>query len=131
MTIASQRPEGMIAGILTFIALYVVLDYATRGTSIRANSGIRLTLKIAYWTRMIISILLPIGMYIDVFAGMFAAMVLGVSPEGNARNLPATQAFVISYFMTLLTGVFINLLVFVYMVIVFTLLSLYRLMAYR
>ncbi len=33
--------------------------------------------------------------------------------------------------MTLLTGVFINLLVFVYMVIVFTLLSLYRLMAYR
>ncbi len=80
---------------------------------------------------MVVSVMLPIGMYIDLFAGMFASMVLGVSQDGNANNLPATQVFAISYFMTLVTGAIINLLVFVYMVIVFSLLSLYRLIASR
>ena len=75
---------------------------------------IRRTLKIGYWTRMAISTVIPIGFYIDVYAGMLADLILGsrLKIKGGGDDL---ASFVGVYVMTLLTAAILNFVLFAYM----------------
>ena len=60
----------MLAGIATFIGIYIILDYQTAETRIRQIRTVRRTLWITYVTRVTISIIFPIAFYLDIACGM-------------------------------------------------------------
>lgn len=110
----------MILGVVTFIALYVVGDYVTRPFSFRRNVLVRRTLKIGYWSRIAISILFPVGMYLDVFAGMLAALLLGVMNSMETGGMAErSEGIVIAYVMTVTTGCIANVFLSLYMLAIY------------
>ena len=63
---------GMIAGIVVFIVLYVLVERTQRVQRILSWRFARRTAWIGYGTRIAASIIFPIGMFPDVFCGMFS-----------------------------------------------------------
>jgi hypothetical protein len=116
LMVTDKRWDGMLAGIVIFIGLYVVADYVTRETLLRRDRVIRRTLRIGYWTRLIISSVFPIGFYLDLFVGAIAIGTLNLNVGGsNLEHL----SFVSTLLLTLTTGALLNVVVFAYMLLVF------------
>lgn len=112
--VGTNRAIGMVIGILIFICWYIVGDYLTRGTQFRTSKQIRQTLLIGYWTRILVSFIFPIGAFLDMFAGLLAAPLVGFEPR-PASHQSILQVVV----MTLVTGVVINFFLLGYMTVVY------------
>lgn len=77
--------RAMIMGILIFVAIYTMVDFQTRGCRWRASRITRRTLRIALVTRIVISILLPLGASLDEACGEISLQVTEVlTGEGLA-----------------------------------------------
>ena len=72
MAITEGQIAGMVCGILVFVVGYTLLDQRTASRPFRQKATVRRTLKIAYGTRIAISILFPIGAYLDLFCGFIS-----------------------------------------------------------
>lgn len=70
MQISGDRYGAMIAGVVTYIAMYTMLDFRTRDKPWRRDRMIRRTLRITYTSRMVLSVIFPAAMFVDVFCGM-------------------------------------------------------------
>ena len=111
----------MLAGILLFVLVYTMADYQTARMAWRLHPITRRTLRIAYGTRMTISIIFPIGGYLDVVCGVFSVSIaefltgMAFSPmtrEGDALG------FWSSLLTTLIQGGVLNLVLGVYALLV-------------
>lgn len=112
--IRGNHVQGMVLGVLIFIVLYVVGDYLTRRTAFRKNPYVRRTLLIGYWTRLVVSIIFPVGLAIDLWAGMISVPLSGMA----GYNEPGYGVLQVTW-TTLVTGAVVNVFVFVYMLVVY------------
>lgn len=103
---------GMLMGVVVFIAAYVGADIATQGTIWRRNETIRKTLMATYGFRMFISIVFPIGFYMDMFCGVISIPVTQFLLHKNMKldvgdraDVGVAEAFV----ATLIQGVSLNI----------------------
>lgn len=122
-TVASEQFAAMITGICIFIGLYTVGDQLTQQSAWRRNRSIRTTLKIGYFTRITISILFPIGGFVDMLCGILSIATVGVvlsrfSPDGP-NGFGSDPGFEVTLALTLFQGMVLNLLLLGYMTIVF------------
>ncbi len=123
-TIAQNQMAAMSLGIAIFIAAYTLADQLTQRQAWRQLRAISLTLKIGYVTRIMISLIFPIGMAIDVFCGLFSVgIVQGLMPFLFASNDQASRyteqaGFLGTLLVTLVQGIVLNLLLFSYMAVV-------------
>jgi hypothetical protein len=118
----------MIAGIVVFIALYVFVERTQRVQRILSWRFARRTAWIGYGTRVAASIIFPIGMFPDIFCGMFSVgfsgWILGGNLMGPGREhhiFDGNHAMVFAEFMltTVVQGVLLNVVLFGYMILVF------------
>jgi hypothetical protein len=112
--VSSGQWLGMLAGILLFIIGYTLLDYRTANTQIRQRPTVRRTLRITYGTRIAISILFPIGIYLDMVCG---ALSLGLTHSGSFDG-QAQMGFGTVFFTTVVQGFVLNLVLAAYALLV-------------
>ncbi len=111
----------MIFGVMIFILLYTVGDQVTQNKSWRRNQSLRLTFKIGYVTRMIVSIIFPIGGFLDMFCGIISVSAVGalvnVSPGFESGTDGAN--FLATLMITLVQGCLLNIVLAGFMLVVF------------
>lgn len=120
MAATGGQIAAMAVGILLFAAGYTVADYRTAHFAWRRRRITRRTLKIAYGTRIVISLLLPLGAYVDIACGVIA---LGLTESVTGEGLTTfDSANRMSFFPTLLTtlvqGVLMNIVLAVYALVI-------------
>ena len=114
----------MLLGVGVFIALYTWADQATQTRSWRHVFPVPLTLKIGYVTRMVISIIFPVGIFLDLFCGFFSVgIVQSVLPflrstTGDAADLDSSTGFLGALIITVVQGVVLNIVLLGYMSVV-------------
>lgn len=69
------RIAGMLLGILIFVIGYTWIDFRTAGRPWRRRKRIRRTLRLVYGTRLAISIVFPVGAYLDLFCGLLSVTI--------------------------------------------------------
>lgn len=130
-----RSPEvlGMLFGILIFVAGYSLIEFMPQIQSAMAQRAKRRASRIAYISRMGISILFPIGVFVDLYCGIvsvgLAGMITGGEFNGMGRSMrptdPPTFRFLTFLLTTIIQGTLLNILVFAYMLIVYGFLRLF------
>lgn len=101
-----ERWPAMIAGVMTFVAGYIVADNRTFHWAFRQRKPVRYALITTYVIRILISVIFPIAMFVDMFCGMVSSMVLypiGLDAPKHDLSLGAV------YLWTIAQGVVLNL----------------------
>lgn len=128
-TINDGHVIGMIAAILTFIGFYVEGDLISRHWPIRRNVSVRRTLVFVYVTRIVLSIIFPVGVYLDMAAGsaMFALMNLSLDQLKQPALTFGEQLarFWLTYSMTFVQAILMNIILFVWGLICLPFIALY------
>ncbi len=100
---------AMALGVFIFAVGYTILDYKTTCTPIRQNRIFSITLRVVYLTRILITVVFPIGMMIDLSCGIFS-----VSTTEAIFGSSAISTFSGALFTTLVQGVILNLVLAIY-----------------
>ena len=119
---------GMIIGVMIFVIGYTALEFTTAVQQQMGKPVSRRSAWIAYLTRVAISIIFPIGVFIDMFCGLmavgFSSTVVGFRENyAGSRNgvtfdnFSSLECFQFA-FTTVVQGVILNLVLFAYMGIV-------------
>ena len=124
-----RAPEvlGMIAGVLIFVAGYSSIEFLPSIRSAMRQRTKRKATRIAYITRMVISIVFPIGIFIDIYCGAISVFLSGALTQVNGLAMGGTNGiperpmirFFAFLFTTLVQGTLLNILLFAYMMIVY------------
>lgn len=123
-TIATDQAIAMLIGVSIFIAGYTLLDFLTQDYRWRQSPTTRLTLKFGYATRMIISVIIPVGGTLDVVCGVFSVqlsqLILPAAIAGNWEQMESDSVgFLGALVITLVQGCLLNLVLAAYMLVVF------------
>ncbi|MEM8668311.1 MAG: hypothetical protein AAGG48_12410 [Planctomycetota bacterium] len=117
-SLSGGRLSGMLLGIFLFAIGYTALDLNTADWPIRKKPSIRRTLKIAYGTRVAISIIFPIGMYLDLVCGIFSVGIVSTVFDGGMEPFNGPNGDKMSFLGTLITtlvqGCILNLVLGAY-----------------
>ncbi len=124
-TIGGTQLLAMGTGILIFILVYTLCDILTFNSDWRKDRRIRTTLRIGYVSRMVISVIFPVGGVMDMFCGMIAIrLVMIILPSVDST---AAQDFGPVLAVTLVQGLLLNVVLFAFM----SLIHLIQLAAFR
>ncbi len=107
----------MVLGILIFVAGYTWLDYSTAKLAWRRNRRLRRTLRIAYGTRIAISILFPLGGTLDVICGLISMQL--TAPFTGLEAAEGPGGFFSILLITLVQGCVLNLVLGSYALLVY------------
>lgn len=117
LIVTGNQFAGMIVGILMFVAGYTWLDFATAHRPWRRNPRIRRTLRIAYGTRIAISVLFPIGGFLDVICGTLS-MAITTPLTGVVSPGEQSLGFFGAVLTTLVQGCLLNVVLGIYALLV-------------
>jgi hypothetical protein len=106
------RIAGMCVGILIFIVGYTWIDFRTAGRSWRRRRQVRRTLRMVYGTRIAISILFPIGAYLDLFCGLISITI--TEPITRLELRTNSMDFFGALLTTLVQGCLMNVVLGIY-----------------
>jgi hypothetical protein len=118
------RYLGMIGGIATFISLYVATDLCTRFWPIRRKLVVRRTLVFVYVSRIVVSVVFPVGLFVDLMTG---AVMLSFTEDTREIFAPVTTqspinelaAFWVTYRMTVIQATLMNIVLAVWGLLTF------------
>ena len=107
---------AMIIGIVIFAIGYTWMDHQTADQAWRRRKIIRRTLRFTYGTRIAISIVLPVGFYLDMICGIVTISLSQtfVGQEFTRIDGGPSPGFAGTLFLTLLQGVVLNVVLAVY-----------------
>lgn len=113
---------GMICGILVFVLAYTVVECTHYYQRVITRPHLHGTVLIGYGTRILISVIFPVGLAVDMMTGIVSvAIVQNVSPA-NSVDLPdagaAVSAFAV-FLTTVVQGILLNIMLFGYMACVY------------
>lgn len=113
---------AMTSGIFVFIVAYTVVECSSFYQQVMTLPDWRRTALIGYGTRVLISIVLPIGATLDMFVGAFSmSLVESLSLFQASERPPFLQVFI----TTLVQGVLLNIVLLAYMTGVYGILRLF------
>jgi hypothetical protein len=110
--VSRQQVTAMTLGVLMFIALYVMVDLHTRHWRWRQKLTVRRIMIFCYATRIAISICFPIGMMVDLLAGLVSVTIVGegVMMDRHTENVVSEpMSFATTLVLTLVQGFVLNL----------------------
>ena len=118
---------GMIVGILIFVVGYSLIEFMPQIQFAMSQRTKRRASRIAYITRMGISVLFPVGVFVDLYCGIvslaFSAAIMGQDWAGLGRSTsasdPSIDRFLSFLLTTIIQGTILNVVVFAYMLIVY------------
>ncbi|MEM8733965.1 MAG: hypothetical protein AAGG44_07080, partial [Planctomycetota bacterium] len=123
---------GMLAGITVFVLLYSLAEFTETVRNLKENKDLRRSLRIGYVTRIGISIFFPLGLFLDMFVGIFSVQVVTISAnalgvmEGGRGDFGVGNDFSFFFVTTLVQGVFLNCVLFAYILIIYAIMRAVR-----
>jgi hypothetical protein len=114
---------GMLLGILAFVAGYTWLDRYTATRHWRRDSKTQRTLRVAYGTRIALSVLFPIGAWMDVILGATSVHLYYLASGEHIDN--ESFGVVDTFLTTLIQGCLLNIVLVIYMGIVHSVQSMF------
>lgn len=105
------RFAGMTCGIFVFVLLYTAAECSDALRRWRALPGVNRTFAIGFGLRMAISLIFPIGLYLDMFLGILAV------EQGSFGS--AGFEFACFFVTTLVQGALVNLVLFGFMLLMY------------
>lgn len=109
---------GMATGVLMFAVGYTFLDVWTRRHPLRQRPDVKTTLAITYGTRIAISLLFPIGFFVDIFCGIFAVSITAFFFQAADLDI-AQMEFTSTLVTTLIQGCLLNVVLAGYGLLVY------------
>ncbi len=103
---------GMISGIAVFIVAYSLVECTRFYKRLHDVPLLMRAIKIGYWTRIMMSIIFPVALFLDMFTGMISLSL--------TQSLFAEPSFWSVFATTLLQGTLLNILLFGYMGVLYT-----------
>jgi len=129
LAVTQGQALGMLLAIVTFICLYVAADLISRHWPIRRNVVVRRTLVFVYVTRIVISVIFPVGMYIDIVTGSCMMFILEITANGGQQPDQLFNGEIASvwltYRMTFVHAVLMNILLSIFGLLSFPFVTLY------
>ncbi len=121
---AAEAIAGMVCGVLCFVFAYTLLEHTKMIRKWLTRKTVRRTARIGYGTRIGISVIFPIGFYLDMIVGIFSVPVSGrilalFGRENIIRSPDDVGDFLSHFVMTVVQGAFLNIVLLGYMLIVF------------
>lgn len=102
------NPWAMACAITLFGILYTVFTSTDAFDRFQRIRGMRRTLYIGYWTRMGISIIVPVSLFVDMITGL-------ISFGAVSQTLGIQSGFVATFLITCVHGTLMNLIIAIYM----------------
>lgn len=122
-----EHVVGMVGGILVFVLGYTVLECTHYYQQIITRPHMHRTALIGYGTRILISVLFPVGLAVDMMTGVISvAIIQSVSPTNSVELSDAgasASAFAV-FLTTVVQGILLNFMLFAYMICVYGVLRL-------
>ena len=106
-------PAAMALAVCVFILAYTAATSTDAFEQFHRRPFVRRTLYIGYGTRMVISIVFPIAMFTDIFAGALSISVVRAVTGLDPKSFAGTFA------TTCVSGALLNLLIFAFMLAVY------------
>lgn len=118
---------AMLGGVLTFVVFYVYIESMEWTRRKMKDRSFRLAVIVGYVTRIVISVIFPIAIFVDMFCGLFSVSVTsaifgsGVMMQEGAsfRNEGGPFLFAWFYATTLVQGIVLNVVLGAYTLIVY------------
>lgn len=104
--------SAMLVGVVAFILLYTVTTSTQTFHRFSRRAFVRRTLYIGYTIRFVLSALFPLGMALDLLPGLLSIEIV-------ESHLGKSHGFVHTLLITLLQGTFLNIILGVFMVLVY------------
>lgn len=104
--------RAMILGIAVFVMLYTMITGTDRFLRLRRRSFVDRVLLIGFGTRLMATIIFPLGMFLDVWPGMISVGIV-------QRFFPEPETFVPTLAITLIQGTLLNVLLACWMVFLY------------
>lgn len=121
------KAGGMVTGILLFVLSYVYAERTKFIQDLLKKPFVRTTAWIGYGTRIFITVVFPIGFFVDMFCGMLSVglsqaitgMVFGFdSGDGGSSSASSISSFSWFFLTTVIQGMVLNIVLFAYMLLV-------------
>ncbi len=107
---------AMIIGVATFILGYALIAASEPALRFKRRPFVRRTLRIGYITRLALSVAFPVGLYLDLLCGVLSVGVIDAIRQGE---LMRDGTFLSILATTLLQGVVLNIVLLVYMTLLY------------
>lgn len=113
---------GMICGILVFVLAYTFVECSHFYQQVITRPHMHRTVLIGYGTRILISVIFPVGLAVDMMTGIVSVEIIQRVVTTNSASLPevriAASAFAV-FLTTIVQGALLNIMLFAYMVCVY------------
>ena len=126
---------AMLMGIFTFVAIYVFVESQEWTRRKLMDRSLRTAVKVGYITRIGISVIFPVALFIDMFCGLFSVgLTSSIFGEefmpgrryDEAQPVSMSITFAWFYATTIVQGVILNALLAAYSLLVYAMILLYR-----
>lgn len=110
--IGPHRAAPMILGVLCFVFAYVCVDAMTYHKPWRALPKVRGLMIFCYATRIVITVIYPLGLGIDMLTGMASYSIVGsvAGPISARATEPIETGMGVTFALTIVQGCLLNLL---------------------
>ncbi|MBP86771.1 MAG: hypothetical protein CMJ64_08650 [Planctomycetaceae bacterium] len=118
---------AMICGILVFVLAYTLIECTHYYHQIISLPHVHRTAILGYGTRVLISVIFPVGLFVDMFTGMWAVtFVQQLFPNSlEVGHGKSAASFLQVFITTIVQGTFLNGLLLIYMLVVYSILRLF------
>ena len=104
---------GMITGVLLFVILLTALTTNGWYDRIAAFPRVRVTLRIGYVLRMVVSVVFPVGFAVDMISGMISVSIVDGLTGGDSLSSAGETGFWPTLAMTIVQGTILNTLILI------------------
>lgn len=123
--------SAMILGILTFVAIFVLLESRQGTRRLMLDQTLRRAVKTGYISRMILTVVFPAAVFVDIYCGIMSVglveSVFGFAPMRDAANdFNVLSDFAWFYMTTLVQGVILNFVVSSFTLLVYAVLLVWK-----
>jgi len=109
---------GMVAGVGLFAAMYTFVSGTPTVGRWRTSRLANRTLRIGYFSRVVVSAIVPLGMALDLIPGLLSVTIVESAASGTAYAGRGTRGFIGTLAITLVQGTFLHVILGVYMLVV-------------
>jgi hypothetical protein len=120
-----EHVVAMIGGILVFVVAYTVAECTPYYQQIITRPHIHRTALIGYGTRIMFSVVFPVGLAVDMMTGVVSIAIVQNISLANSVELSeagAAASALAVFLTTVVQGILLNIMLFGYMVCVYGLL---------
>lgn len=127
--VGPHRAAPMILGVLCFVFAYVCVDAMTYHKPWRAIPKVRGLMIFCYATRIVVTVIYPLGLGIDMLTGMvsYSIVSLVAGPISARGTEPIETSMGVTFALTIVQGCLLNLLLAAWGVIGFFFVCLFNL----